>query len=692
MTGRNVPRKPRLCIFSYGALTRLVHTAVPEFADRADIQVLEVVLDEALCVGRDIAQTRAHDVIISAGANASLLRSALNMPVVSIKVTGYDLLKALLKARQTSDRVGLGIYKEKLPELEATKELLQVEVSQQPYETIDDIIDSFRRLKEDGYRVIIGSSLVVELAEQNGIVGILAYSVESIRQAIEEAMQIAELAVLEAARYAKLNAVLQNLHDAVLATDEQHRITAVNPPMDRILGSASGEVIGRDLRDVAPMLSMGDVLADAAPTVDSVVMMGGKSYLMTRTALRESGQFTGVLLKLTDAQAIQRADTMVRSQRKPRGLTARYHFDNISGASPALQLARTVAGRCAQSMATVLITGESGTGKELFAQAIHNASPRCDRPFVALNCASFPESLLESELFGYEDGAFTGARKGGKTGLFESAHTGTIFLDEIGDMPISLQTRLLRVLQEREVVRLGSQQPIPVDLRVIAATHCNLRERIKDGSFRADLYYRLNILRVSIPALRERPQDIGVLALKLLFSSMRRQGCSLPADQALAPLMPILQRYDWPGNVRELENIMERFAAFLGTSRSITDIDYQAFLAEAEELGETAAGADVALPAPEVPPGHSHGQGQAPFAPRAEPAPHGAWHASHAMALPDDPLAPDAADEAALSLKLDATTITDALARSSGNKQHAATLLGVSRTTLWRRMRDEHLL
>jgi len=684
MTGRILSRKPRLCVFSYGALTRLVHAAVPEFAHRADVQVLEVVLDEALRVGREIDQTRAHDVLISAGANASLLRSALSMPVVTIKVSGYDVLKALLKARQTSDRVGLGIYKEKLPELEATKELLQVEVSQQPYETVDDIIDSFRRLKADGYRVIIGSSLVVELAEENGIVGILAYSLESIRLALEEAVQIAELSVLEATRYAKLNAVLQNLHDAVLAVDDQHRVIAVNSHMDRILGAAPGETIGRDLRDVAPMLSLGEVLTDSDTSADSVVMMGGKSYLMVRTALRESGQITGAMLRLTDTQAIQRADTVVRSQRKARGLTARYHFDHISGSSPALKRARAVAERCAQSMATVLITGESGTGKELFAQAIHNNSQRCDRPFVALNCASFPESLLESELFGYEDGAFTGARKGGKVGLFESAHTGTIFLDEIGDMPISLQTRLLRVLQEREVVRLGSQQPIPVDLRVIAATHCNLRERIKEGSFRADLYYRLNILRVSIPPLRERPQDIGALALKLLFASMRRQGCGLPADQALAPLMPILLRYEWPGNVRELENIMERFAAFLGTSRSIAEIDYQAFLAEAEELGETATSANIALPAPEA--------SAAAFALRPEPTHQGAWQASHALALPDDALAAEACDEAALAIKLDAGTISDALARSGGNKQHAAILLGVSRTTLWRRMRDEHLL
>ena len=648
MSFKTLARRPRLCIFSYGPLNRLVHTVLPEFAGRADIHVQSVVFEEALRVGHEIERNKDHDVIISAGANASLLRSALTIPVVSIKVTGYDLLMALKKARQISDRIGVGIYREKIAELEAAKELLQVEVSQQPYETIDDIKESFQRLHAEGYKVIVGSSFVVGLAEENGLHGILVYSLESIRQAIEDAVQIAELAVIEAARYDKLNAVLHHLHEAVLAVDRQQRITAVNPLMDRFLGVEPGGLLGRDLREVAPSLSLQDVLAEDEEAVDSVIQLAGKSYLMTRIALREAGRISGALLTLVDAQAIQRADKVVRSQRKSRGLSARYHFDQIQGQSAPIRQARAVAQRCAKTLSTVLITGESGTGKELFAQAIHNASHRGDGPFVALNCASFPESLLESELFGYEDGAFTGARKGGKAGLFESAHTGTIFLDEIGDMPITLQTRLLRVLQEREVVRLGGQSPIPVDVRVIAATHGQLPERIKDGKFRADLYYRLNILRVALPPLRERQQDIPGLALQLLFTSLRRQGCSLPADQALAPLMPTLLKYTWPGNVRELENIMERLAAFLGSFSTVAAIDYQMFLAEAPELDFSKA---------------------AEVAPAVEAKPVGA-------PVPN---------------RLDTAAILGALTRAGGNKQVAAALLGVSRTTLWRKLREEQL-
>jgi propionate catabolism operon transcriptional regulator len=647
---QTLTRRPRLCIFSFGPLNRLVNAVLPEFTGRADIHVQSVVFDDALRVGREIEASRAHDVIISAGANAALLRSALTLPVVGIKVSGYDLLMALKKARQHSDRVGVGIYREKIPELEEVKELLQVEVSQQPYETIDDIQDSFSLLREQGYEVIVGSSLVVELAQQSGLHGILVYSMDSVRQAIEGAVQIAEQSVLQSARYDQLNAVLQHLHEAVLAVDTQQRITAANPLMDRLLGAPPQGLLGRDLQEVAPSLSLGDVLAERDEAVDSVVQLAGRTHLMTRVALRDAGRIGGALLTLYDAQSIQRADKVVRSQRRTRGLSARYHFDQIQGTSPAIRQARAVAQRCARTLSTVLITGESGTGKELFAQAIHNASSRGDGPFVALNCASFPESLLESELFGYEDGAFTGARKGGKPGLFESAHTGTLFLDEIGDMPITLQTRLLRVLQEREVVRLGGQTPLPVDVRIVAATHCELPERIREGKFRADLYYRLNILRVSLPPLRERTQDIPGLALQLLFSALRRQGCSLPADQALAPLMPALLQYPWPGNVRELENIMERLAAFLGSFSTVASIDYQQFLVEAPEL---ASPATAAAPPP---------------APVLEPAP---------LPLPQG--------------RIDASAIVDALTRAGGNRQLAAAMLGVSRTTLWRRLREEHL-
>lgn len=633
-------RKPRLCILTYQRLSHLVRAIIPEYNHRAEIDMMEVVFQDALDLGREIERKRQYDVIISAGANAELLRDLLNFPVVSIKVTGYDLLIALTKAGEISDHVGVGIYQEKIEQLESVKHLLQVKITQQTYQTVADARECVWRLRNEGLKVIVGSSLVVELAEASDLVGILVYSPESVRLAIEDALQIAELSVREEARYDSLNSVVRHLHEAVLAVDAKNRITAINPSMEQLIGLPRPALLGRNLGEVAPDLSLERVLGEREPDVGTVLTYGGKSYLVSRTPLRELGSITGAVLVMYDTQTIQRADVVVRSQRKSKGFAARYSFDQIIGVSPTLRQACSVAKRCAHSTSTVLITGESGTGKELFAQAIHTASPRGRGPFVALNCASFPESLLESELFGYEDGAFTGSRKGGKPGLFETAHTGTVFLDEIGDMPVSLQTRLLRILQEREVVRLGGVQPIPVDVRVIAATHCDLTDWIQKGKFRTDLYYRLNILRVTLPPLRSRREDIGVLAQKLLQGSLRRQGSALPPEQVLAPLLSTLHAYYWPGNVRELENVMERFAAYLGSVESLADIDYDGFILEAPELR--------------------------------------ASHPGHAQSSP-------MTEQFSVA---DNLSVAQALSRTKGNRRMAAEMLGISRTTLWRKMRE----
>lgn len=215
-----------------------------------------------------------------------------------------------------------------------------------------------------------------------------------------------------------------------------------------------------------------------------------------------------------------------------------------------------MAERAARTDSSVLITGESGTGKELFAHAIHNASPRRAKPFVTLNCAAIPAELLESELFGYEQGAFTGASRQGKKGRFELAHRGTIFLDEIGDMPPDMQAKLLRVLQERELDRVGGGAPVPIDVRVIAATNTDLEARVKQGQFRQDLYYRLNVIRLTLTPLRERPQEIPAIAAEILRKLTRRM--ELIVYDFTPEALQALKAYPWPGNVRELENVLER--------------------------------------------------------------------------------------------------------------------------------------
>ncbi|TYP51326.1 sigma 54-interacting transcriptional regulator [Thermosediminibacter litoriperuensis] len=238
------------------------------------------------------------------------------------------------------------------------------------------------------------------------------------------------------------------------------------------------------------------------------------------------------------------------------GLTAVYEFEDIVGESRAIKKAKETAKKIASCDSTVLIYGESGTGKELFAQAIHNASRRRDGPFVPVNFAALPSNLLESELFGYEEGAFTGAKKGGKPGLFEKAGGGTIFLDEIGDAPPDFQVRLLRVLQDKRIIRVGGLKVIPVDVRVIAATNKDLWKKVKEGSFRQDLYYRLSVLPLLIPPLRERKEDILIL---LGFYLKRYTGARITNvyDFFEEDTLDYLLSYGWPGNVRELVNLVE---------------------------------------------------------------------------------------------------------------------------------------
>ncbi|HUH40760.1 MAG TPA: sigma 54-interacting transcriptional regulator, partial [Castellaniella sp.] len=481
--------------------------------------------------------------------------------------------------------------------------------------------------------VIVGSSVVVELAQQHGLRGILTYSASATRQAFEDAIDLAHVARLEALKYEQLDSVLRHLQEAVVAVDEHESVIAINPSMEKILGVSHAQAVGRELSALTPDVSLRDTLDHDLSEFAVVSTIRKRTYIANKVPIHSRSTMTGAVMTLQEASVIQHAETNLRSERRPRQPSAKYHFDRIIGHCARFQQAKATALQYARTSSTVLITGESGTGKELFAQAIHNAGERQDKPFIALNCAAFPEQLLESELFGYEEGAFTGSKKGGKPGLFEDAHTGTLFLDEIGDMPISLQTRLLRVLQEKEVVRLGSSQPVPVDARIIAATHHDLIDRIAQGLFRGDLYYRLNILHLRLPSLRERVQDIPELASRLLQAYLNRFGSPLEAGRVLGPLMNGLCAYHWPGNVRELENVVERLAVFASehTEGQALDLD------------------PIKLNLPEI------------FA--------------------------DANASSQSGRLIDNEMIRQALVRSKGNRQAAARSLGMSRTTFWRRAR-----
>lgn len=635
LTRRAARVRPRLCFVSYGPLSRLAASVIEDFRSQAEIEIIDASFTTARDEALDRERAGSVDAFVTAGSNSIMLKGAVTRPVATIKVTGYDILVALLKARQYSDRVGVVTFMETIPELDQVKAMLDIDVTQYAYATREEAQLRFETLAAEGYRVIVGSSIVVELAEQMGLTGVLAYSTSSIQRGLEDALEMARVARLETARSELLSSVLDNLHEAVLAVDERHRVTAINPPMQALLGHPRDRLIGRPLQEIEPALSLESTLETGASDKAMLTGFRRRDWLVNRTPIIEQQAVRGAVVTLYDARSISDADFTLRSQRKGRrSLQARYCFGDLVGEDPVFQRAREAARRFARTQLTVLITGESGCGKELFAQAIHQESHRADRPFVAVNCSSFPENLLESELFGYEEGAFTGSRRGGKRGLFEIAHTGTLFLDEIGDMPASLQTRLLRVLQEREVLRLGGSSPVPVDVRVIAATHQPLDVLIRERRFRADLYYRLNILRLQLPALRDRREDIPLLARRLIAASLQRLGAVEHADDVLAPIAHRLVRYDWPGNVRELENLCERLAVL---STQLPPDETVAMSALAGDFPELFGNDDRLRP---MPPADTD------------------WD----------------------------IRIRQALSRSGGNRQEAARLLGISRATLWRRM------
>ncbi|MDD4569812.1 MAG: sigma 54-interacting transcriptional regulator [Tepidanaerobacteraceae bacterium] len=294
-----------------------------------------------------------------------------------------------------------------------------------------------------------------------------------------------------------------------------------------------------------------------------------REIYITNSDMRVANGYNNRLITLKEMNRIKNIDEEYRKHQKHRGHTAKYTFADIVYKSSAMNDLIEKAAKIAKTNSAILIIGESGTGKELLAQSIHNASNRKNAPFIAINCAALSETLLESELFGYEEGAFTGARKGGKKGLFEMADRGTIFLDEIGDAPLSIQTKLLRVLQEKEIMRISGEKVIPVDVRVIAATNKDLLDLIEKSSFRKDLYYRLNVLPLSVPPLRERKDDIVILLKLFLKKYAVRENIRMPKPDN--DIINILKKYPWPGNIRELENLAEYVTIISSASENLKE-------------------------------------------------------------------------------------------------------------------------
>ena len=354
----------------------------------------------------------------------------------------------------------------------------------------------------------------------------------------------------------RFDILLEILEEGMVGVNEKGEVYACNQKAKEITGVNRSLIMGRMGREVFPYIPFDKCMKARAPLEPRLIRIGSVNINMSLVPVLRHGECIGAFATLQPFNELEKRQNELRSQLLHKGYRAKYRFDDVIGASPSIGKTKQILQKMAVTESPVLLIGETGTGKELFAHAVHLASGRCDGPFVAINVAAMPENLLESELFGYEEGAFTGARKGGRPGLFEFAHKGTLFLDEVEGMSQAMQVKLLRVLQEREIMRVGGNQIINVDVRIVAATNESLEEKVEDGSFRRDLYYRLNALPALIPPLRERGNDI----LLLIETFRQRSGGRFILSDEVRDL---LLHYSWPGNIRELQNVVE-YLSFTG--------------------------------------------------------------------------------------------------------------------------------
>lgn len=513
-------------------------------------------LDEGLIVAKELISEGA-EVIISRGGTATAIAKEVDVPVVAIAVSAFDLVRAVAKAKLSGQKIGVVGFRNIIYGSKTLESILDVSIEEIEIEDAEKVPEAISAFMKKGIDVIVGDAVSVRVCKKLGLPAILVDSgKEAIGIALREAQELASVRRRERIRTEQLRVILNTIYDGIIATDSEGRISLVNISAEKLLKIDGKRKVGKLVAEALPGYAIETVQENGIARLGDLHRSRNAQIVQNIVPVIIEKEIVGVVSTFQDVGHLERVETKVRQELYLKGHVAQFTFEDIVAQSQSMQDLLERSSRYAATEATILIMGETGTGKELLAQSIHNASRRSDKPFVAINCAAVPENLLESELFGYEEGAFTGARKGGKKGLFELAHKGTLFLDEVGELSLSLQVRLLRVLQERSIMRVGGDRLLPVDVRIIAATHRNLEEAIIKETFRRDLFYRLNVLQINLPPLRERLEDIPILIDTLIEKICYKNKCLTPVinDEILF----ILRSYSWPGNVRELENILER--------------------------------------------------------------------------------------------------------------------------------------
>lgn len=506
-------------------------------------------MEEAIPVARQLLNDGVS-VILGGGGTGKLLRRHLSRPVVTIERSHLDILLALIKAKNFSSQIACTSYGTVPAWISVFADLLHVQLTPVTFTSTNELVRGISLAIEHGAGAVVGGGICVETAMARGCPGVIVTpGEESLERAMDEAVNIARSQQQDREQTAWLAGALDALREGVVGIDSTGEKTACNKAARDILPELG---YGRLSETLKQKLGLGRALRNGFMESGTIRRVNGKELFINTVPVKVDDKIQGAISVFVPAARLRDIDYRLKS-RAPERLHAKYDFNCILGESPQMKALRERASLYAPATAALHIFGESGTGKELLAHATHLESQGKTGPFVAVNCASLPETLLESELFGYEDGAFTGAKRGGKQGLFELASSGTIFLDEVGDISPGVQVRLLRVLENGEIFRLGGNSPIVVNSRVISSSWKDLAHEVREGRFRADLYYRLTVLRLETPALRERPEDIKILTENIL------KKIDINRKPPTKRILRILQSYSWPGNVRELDALLKRY-------------------------------------------------------------------------------------------------------------------------------------
>lgn len=588
----------------------------------------------------EILDLSEYDVLIGRGHTARILKKMNSAySVIDIPVTGYDVLRAIEEARNQYHSQQIALF---LSDIHNHDEQVLSSVSGTTIHTfvVQDIADmetTMLYIKERGYDTVVGGYSAWASAEQIGLPAVMIKTgEEAIIQAFHEAQNMVTSIMKERERAKLYQTVTQASKEGIIYVDEAGNVDMVNKRGLQILSSPLNTVRGNPLEQAYPYLHAfcQKTIGWKIPVLNEIIEIDGKKITFDFVPVLMKQRVVGVVITFQTVSKIQQMETQIRKRLSEKGLVAKYTFNDIIRKSDIMEETISLAKKYAAVSSNILIVGETGTGKELLAQGIHNMSERNKKPFVAINCAALPENLLESELFGYVEGAFTGSKKGGKVGLFEQAHQGTLFLDEISELPYTFQGELLRVLQEKQVRRIGDDRVIDVDVRIIAATNQNLKQLVEDGTFRRDLLYRLDILKVYLPPLCERGEDVTLIFQHLLRKYSLRFGkdvgeCTREAQQLLCS-------YPFEGNIRELSNITERLCV-MAEGHIIDETLMRKALYPEDVKARVRKAAETAKPS----------------------LPH----------------------------KTEREEILDALNKTGGKKSEAARLLHIDRSTLWRKMK-----